>query len=105
MTHSINTRNLISQSFEVNRIEQLRSATEQHQQHNIAIDQEKKHLDKQNQVNKTNQSEKKQIHSDEDSSRKNKEHKQRKKPKNEEKENMEEKFLDEERGHFIDFRV
>lgn len=106
MSNSMDIRNLLPKSMEVNRVEQLRHVAEQHQQQHLAVKQLKEHDQLQKQVNQSLKSEGERINKDQESSAKNQAHEQRKKPKNEEKDKVDEKTHAEDgRGFIIDFRV
>lgn len=106
MSNSMDVRNLLPKSLDVNRVEQLRHVAEQHQQQNLAIKQQKDQAQLQKQVTQSPKTEGERIHQDQESDGKKQTGEQRKKPKNEEKDNGEEKIHAEDgRGHIIDFRV
>lgn len=106
MSNSMDVRNLLPKSLDVNRVEQLRHVAEQNQQQHLAVKQQKEHEQFQKQVNQTLKSEGERINKDQESGAKNQAQEQRKKPKNEEKDMVEEKIpVEDGRGHIIDFRV
>ena len=104
MTQPISGRNMLPQSLEVSKVEQLRSTSNQEHQQQLAVKQEQLHQERQKQVNRTDQSEGSRIRSDEESSGKKQDLEQRKKSTDDEKDTKEEK-ASEEKGHIIDIRV
>ena len=106
MTQPVNGRHLLAKSLEVNRIEQIKAHSGEHQQQELGVKERQKQQERQKQVNESNQSEGEKISSEDKSGRKKGQKKQRNNEKDGEKDNKKEKkSLDDKRGNIIDIKV